>query len=123
MKTLCWLFRDPMAILAAWLCLVAIGLTLPLPALAEELPAYALSVENGRFTPETLNIPAGQRFKIVVTNKGTGPEEFESLELKKETVLAPGVTRAVVFAPLKPGVYKFFGEFHPETAKGQIVVK
>lgn len=123
MGTLLWLFRDRLAGVAAWLCLLAIGLVLPLQVSAGELPAYPLSVENGRFTPETLNIPAGQRFKIVVTNKGPGPEEFESLELRKETVLAPGVTRAVVFAPLKPGVYKFFGEFHPDTAKGQIVVK
>lgn len=123
MKTPNWLFRDRLAGMAAWLCLVVIALVLPLHVDAEELAAYPLTVENGRFTPETLNIPAGQRFKIVVTNKGPGAEEFESLELKKETVLAPGVTRAVVFAPLKPGVYKFFGEFHPDTAKGQIVVK
>lgn len=123
MKTPNWLFRGRLAGMAAWLCLVVIALVLPLHVDAEELAAYPLTVENGRFTPETLNIPAGQRFKIVVTNKGPGAEEFESLELKKETVLAPGVTRAVVFAPLKPGVYKFFGEFHPDTAKGQIVVK
>ncbi|MFA7240970.1 MAG: cupredoxin domain-containing protein [Sulfuricellaceae bacterium] len=117
MKTLHCLFRTRLAGLAA------AAIILPLYANAGELPAYPLTVENGRFTPETLNIPAGQRFKIVVTNKGPGPEEFESLELRKETVLAPGVTRAVVFAPLKPGIYKFFGEFHPDTAKGQIVVK
>jgi hypothetical protein len=55
--------------------------------------------------------------------EGPGPEEFESIELRKETVLAPGVTRSVVFAPLKPGVYRFFGEFHPDTAQGRIVVK
>lgn len=117
MKTLHCLSRAHLAGLTT-ICLI-----LPLPALAEELPAHALIVENGRFTPETLNIPAGRRFKIVVTNKGAGPEEFDSPELKKEAVLAPGVTRAVVFAPLKPGVYKFFGEFHQDTAKGQIVVK
>lgn len=51
-----------------------------------------------------------------------GQLEFESIELKRETVLAPGVSRAVVFAPLKPGVHRFFGEFHPQTAKGEIVV-
>lgn len=121
MKTLQWLLRGKSFQIAGLLCLCAAALALPLHA--EELPAYPLTVENGRFTPETINVPAGQRFKIVVTNKGPGPEEFESIELKKETVLAPGVTRAVVFAPLKPGVYKFFGEFHPDTAKGQIVVK
>jgi plastocyanin len=122
MKILHWLFRDRLAGLAAWLCLVVIGLILPLHVNAEELPAYPLTVENGHFIPETITVTAGQRFKIVVTNKGPGPEEFESIELKKETVLAPGVTRAVVFAPLKPGIYKFFGDFHPETAKGRIIV-
>jgi len=68
-------------------------------------------------------VPAGIRFKIMLTNLGPGPEEFESIELKKEKVLGEGVTRPIIFAPLKPGTYKFFGEFHPETAKGQIVVK
>lgn len=102
---------------------MAIGVILPLHVNAEELPSYALTAENGRFKPETIVVPAGQRFKIVITNKGPGPEEFESLELRKETVLAPGVTRSLVFAPMKPGTYKFFGEFHPDTAKGQIVVK
>jgi hypothetical protein len=92
-------------------------------AAAEELPALKLTARNGRFYPETIEAPAGTRFKIVVTNEGPGPEEFESIELRKETVLAPGVTRAVVFAPLKPGVYRFFGEFHPDTARGRIVVK
>jgi len=123
MKTLQWLLRGQTFQLAGLLCLIIAGLALPIHVNAEELAAYPLTVENGRFTPETINVPTGQRFKIVVTNKGPGPEEFESIELKKETVLAPGVTRAVVFAPLKPGVYKFFGEFHPDTAKGQIVVK
>jgi hypothetical protein len=92
-------------------------------AAAEELLALKLTTRNGRFYPETIEAPAGTRFKIVVTNEGPGPEEFESIELRKETVLAPGVTRAVVFAPLKPGVYRFFGEFHPDTAQGRIVVK
>jgi hypothetical protein len=92
-------------------------------AAAEELLAIKLTARNGRFYPETIEAPAGTRFKIVVTNEGPGPEEFESIELRKETVLAPGVTRAVVFAPLKPGVYRFFGEFHPDTAQGRLVVK
>ncbi|OIP17179.1 MAG: hypothetical protein AUK53_02485 [Betaproteobacteria bacterium CG2_30_59_46] len=96
---------------------------LPLQVNAEELTIYALTAENGRFQPETIVVPAGRRFKIVITNKGPGPEEFESIELRKETVLAPGVTRTLVFAPMKPGTYKFFGEFHKDTAQGRIVVK
>lgn len=93
------------------------------PVMAEELLTLKLIAKEGRFIPETLEVPAGRRFKIVITNDGPGPEEFESVELKKEKVLAPGATSFLVFAPLKPGMYRFFGEFHPETAKGQIVVK
>lgn len=92
------------------------------PASAAELPTFHIEAKAGRFHPERITVPAGVRFRIVVTNRGPGPEEFESIELKKETVLAPGVSRAVVFAPLKPGVYRFFGEFHPQTAQGEIVV-
>lgn len=106
---------------AMWMAAV-LSVTAP-PAVAGELLAVPLTAKNGRFYPETIEVPAGQRFKIEITNEGPGPEEFESLELRKETVLAPGVTRAVVFAPLKPGTYKFFGEFHPDTAQGRIVVK
>lgn len=94
----------------------------PAPVPAAELPTFHLEAKAGRFHPARVLVPAGVRFKIVVTNRGPGPEEFESIELKKETVLAPGVSRSVVFAPLKPGVYRFFGEFHPDTARGEIVV-
>ena len=92
-------------------------------ALAAELPVYHLTIKDGTFEPAVIKVPAHTRFKLVISNQGPGPEEFESRELRKETVLAPGVTRTVVFAALRPGSYRFFGEFHPETAQGKIVVK
>ncbi|MBI3778193.1 MAG: cupredoxin domain-containing protein [Gammaproteobacteria bacterium] len=92
-------------------------------AAAEELLTLKLTARNGRFYPEIIEVPAGTRFKIVITNEGPGPEEFESSDLNKEKVLASGATSFLVFAPLKPGTYRFFGEFHPETAKGRIVAK
>lgn len=90
---------------------------------AAGLPAYHLTIKDGHFIPETLEVKAGQRFKIIIYNAGPGPEEFESKKLRKESVLGPGVTRSVVFAPLRPGSYAFFGEFHPDTARGKIVAK
>ena len=120
--TLRWQLRDAVAKGVACLLLI-LGCTLPLLASADELPPYPLTAKNGRFYPETIEVPAGKKFKIVIKNEGPGAEEFESLELRKESVLAPGVTRTLVFAPMKPGTYKFFGEFHPDTAKGQIIVK
>jgi len=90
---------------------------------AAALPAYKLTIKNGHFEPEVITVAAGTRFKLVITNLGPGPEEFESKRLRKESVIAEGVTRSVVFAPLKAGKYSFFGEFHLATAKGVLVVK
>lgn len=90
---------------------------------AEALYTMKLVARDGHFEPKTIDVPASQRFKLIISNEGRTPEEFESTELRKEKVLAPGATSFLVFAPLKPGVYTFFGEFHPETAKGRIVAK
>jgi hypothetical protein len=92
------------------------------PAQAE-LPTYTVVAKDGRLTPVTLAVPAGVRFKIVIRNEGREPIEFESLQLRKEKVLAPGAQSFVVIAPLKPGKYDYFDEFHPDTSKGRIVAK
>ncbi len=88
-----------------------------------ELPTYTLVARDGRLTPAVLEVPAGVRFKIVIRNEGRDAIEFESLRLRKEKVLAPGAQSFVVIAPLKPGEYDYFDEFHPDTAKGRIVAK
>ncbi|MCY1349331.1 Cupredoxin-like domain protein [compost metagenome] len=95
-------------------------LALALPARAAPLPSYELSISDGLFTPASLTVPAGQRFKIVVRNTGQGPVEFESLPLRVEKVLSPGVTSFVVIHPLKPGRYPFFDEFHLDQPGGFI---
>lgn len=88
-----------------------------------ELPTYTVVAKDGRLAPATLSVPAGVRFKIVIKNEGREPIEFESLQLRKEKVLAPGAQSFVVIAPLKPGNYDYFDEFHPATSKGRIVAK
>ncbi len=95
----------------------------PRMSAAEELLTLKLTAKNGRFYPETIEVPSGARFKIVIINEGRGPEEFESENPRREKVLAAVATSFLVFPALKPGVYPFFGEFHPETTKGRIVVK
>ena len=92
-------------------------------ALAENMPTFQLLMKEGRFYPETIEVPANLRFRLEVKNEGPGAAEFESLELKKELVLAPGVTRSLVFFPMQPGSYKFFDDFHPETGQGRIIAK
>ena len=90
---------------------------------AEDVVQFTLVSRDGRFTPPDLEVPAGKRIKIEISNEGTTPIEFESLPLKQEKVLAPGARSSVVINPLKSGEYPFFDEFHPDTSKGRIVAK
>lgn len=93
------------------------------PLRAQELPSFNLLIRDGRFVPTTLEVPANTKFRLLIKNEGPGAEEFESIELRKEKVLAPGASSFLIFQPLKPGTYKFFGDFHPDTAHGQLVAK
>jgi hypothetical protein len=88
-----------------------------------EQPTYTVVAKDGLWLPASLEVPAGVRFKIVIRNEGKDAIEFESRQLRKEKVLAPGAHSFVVIAPLQPGEYDFFDEFHADTAKGRIVAK
>ncbi len=108
-----------------WVAVLGLGLSLAtaLPLRAADLPSYNLSVKDGRFMPEKLEVPAGQKFKLIVRNEGSGPEEFESSDLNREKIITAGKSAVIFIGPLKPGTYGFYGEFHPKTARGQIVAK
>lgn len=89
---------------------------------AVDLPTFKLEMNDGKLNPARIEVPAGQRIKIEVHNIGKGAAEFESVQLRKEKVLAPGADSFVVIAPLEPGEYKFFDDFHQQ-AQGVIVAK
>ena len=89
---------------------------------AADLPTFKLEMNDGKLNPARIEVPAGQRIKIEVRNTGKGAAEFESVQLRKEKVLAPGADSFVVIAPLEPGEYKFFDDFHQQ-AQGVIVAK
>ena len=92
-------------------------------ASAEELATYRLVARDGRFEPAVIEVAAGKRFKIEIENAAKGPIEFESRDLKQEKVLAPGARSFIVINGLKPGEYRFFDDFNPDTSKGRIVAK
>jgi hypothetical protein len=92
-------------------------------AQAGGLPTYQIDVSDGVFTPARLEVPAGQRFKIIVRNVGQGPIEFESTPLRVEKVLSPGAQSFVVVHPLKPGRYPFFDEFRMDLPEGEIIAR
>lgn len=89
---------------------------------AADLPTFNLEMNDGKLNPARIEVPAGQRIKIAIRNTGKGAAEFESVQLRKEKVLAPGGDSFVVIAPLDPGEYKFFDDFHQQ-AQGVIVAK
>lgn len=84
---------------------------------------FEIVIRDHRFEPSVLEIPAGQRVKIVVRNLDATPEEFESYELRREKIIAGNSAAVIYVGPLKPGTYAFFGEFNPATAQGRLVVK
>ena len=92
------------------------------PARAE-IPTFDLSIKDHKFDPETIEIPAGQKVKLIVRNLDPTPEEFESHDFNREKVIAGGGQAIINVGPLKPGTYGFFGEFNPKTAQGRIVAK
>ena len=101
----------------------ALALLVTSAAFAADEPQFNLAIENHKFSPDRLEIPAGTKVKLIVDNKDATPEEFESQALKIEKVI-PGKSKATIFVgPLKAGEYKFVGEFNEKTAKGVIVAK
>ena len=90
-------------------------------AQADEMPTFTLTFKpDGTFEPARFEVPAG-RFKLILVNASKEPVEFESLPLRKEKVLGPGVTSFVVLTLSRPGEYPFFDDFH-QKAKGVLVV-
>jgi heme/copper-type cytochrome/quinol oxidase subunit 2 len=80
--------------------------------------AVTLTIKNHQFTPSQVSVPAGERFRIEVANQDATPAEFESADLRVEKIVVPGGKIVVMVGPLKPGIYKFFDDYHPDTATG-----
>ncbi len=86
-------------------------------------PIINMEIRNHLFIPSEITIPENTKVKLVIFNHDETDEEFESFELNREKVIL-GERKGVIFiGPLPAGVYPFFGEFFPKTAKGKVIVK
>ncbi|MEO8802138.1 MAG: cupredoxin domain-containing protein [Rudaea sp.] len=105
--------------------LVAVGALLAVAGLgqAADVPVFNLAIKDHRFTPTQLKVPAGVQFKVIVANQDPTPEEFESTDFNREKIVMPNSNITVFIGPLKAGTYKFFGDFHQETAQGTLLVE
>jgi hypothetical protein len=98
-------------------------LVAPLALADNSEDSFSLTLKDHRFTPQHITVPAGKKVKLVVTNADKEQEEFDSDDLHREKDLGPGETATIFIGPLKPGVYKFRGEYHPDTANGTVTAK
>lgn len=91
--------------------------------LAEQASSLSVSIKDHRFEPAELHAAANTPITIEVKNLDATPEEFESKSLKVEKVVAGNATITVKIRPLAVGRYRFVGEYHEDTAKGELVVE
>ncbi|HEU4669454.1 MAG TPA: cupredoxin domain-containing protein [Dyella sp.] len=105
------------------LAFAAVLLLAGFAAHATDVPEFHLAIQGHAFQPSELKVPAGTKVRLVVENRDAVPEEFESTEFNREKIVLPNSTTTVYVGPLKPGSYRFFGDFHPDTAQGRLIVE
>jgi len=93
-----------------------------MPATAKA-PEFEIEIRNHLFEPSEIIVPANTKIKLIVYNRDSTPEEFESYELNREKVIMGGRKAVIFIGPLQPGEYPFFGEFNPKTALGTITAR
>ena len=72
----------------------------PLLAWAAD-PEMSLIIQDHRFTPTELRVPAGKKIRLVIENRDATSEEFESKSLGREKLIAGKSKATVTIGPLK----------------------
>lgn len=106
----------------SFLAALVAGLAIATSAQAAD-PEVLVVIKDHRFQPAEVKVPANAKIKLTVHNQDKTPEEFESHELKREKVIPGGGKATMFIGPLKPGRYKFFGEFNEKTAQGVFIAE
>jgi plastocyanin len=79
-------------------------------------------IKNHRFEPNIIRVESGKKIRFTIHNQDSTVEEFESHDLHREKIIMPNDSINIILAPLVPGKYDFFGDFHQETAQGSLIV-
>lgn len=111
------------SLLLALATVVSVSLLCAAPTRAEDPQEVLLTFQDHKVIPDKLKLPAGKKFKFIVKNLDDAAEEFESVRLNREKVVPAGGQIILLVGPLSPGVYDYFGDFHPDTAKGELTVE
>jgi hypothetical protein len=105
------------------LALAAGALTICAGAAIGQEATIHLSIKDHRFVPPEARAPANTPVVLVVKNLDPTPEEFESKMLRVEKIIAGGGSATFHIRPLNAGRYRFFGDFHEDTAEGFLVIE
>lgn len=84
---------------------------------------FNLVIRDHKFEPAELIVPAGKKVKLLIENRDSTVEEFESYELNREKIIPGNSSASIYIGPLKAGRYPFFGEFNASTAQGVVVAQ
>ena len=102
---------------------IAVFALFGLSGVASAESVFTLTIKDHRFEPAEVKVPANQEVTLTVKNLDATPEEFESKTLRVEKVIPGNSEATFTLRPLKPGRYKFEGEFHEATAKGEVIAE
>lgn len=80
-------------------------------------------IKNHQFSPNIITAKESQVIRLTIFNDDPTVEEFESYDLKREKIVPSNNNIIITIGPLKKGSYKFFGDFHQETAQGEIIIE
>ena len=96
-----------------------LGLAAPL-VLADNV--IIVNLKSHIFEPSVITVPENTKVKLIIVNHDNSPEEFDSFDLNREKVIFANSKAVLFIGPLPKGTYRFFGEYHPDSAIGSVVV-
>ena len=115
-KVICNLTKQCQSLLFVFLFL------LPCAIVDAKRPEYELTLKSHLFYPAQIIIPANRKVMLVIFNQDSSVEEFDSFDLNREKVIFPQQKAIIFIGPLPAGEYDFFGEYHPDSARGKVIV-
>ena len=113
------LFAAPVVLFVASACAPAAA-----PAAGAALSAEQITVtgtDDFRFNPSTITVKAGQPLQVTFQNGGEILHDFTVQQgLARPVVITEdgGKSGTATITYAKPGTYKFFDDYHPDTATG-----
>lgn len=104
-------------------CLVFLLVLVPMNSIfSDDIEVIKININDHKFYPDKIEITNDQKIRLMICNNDSTVEEFDSIDLKREKIIPPNSCIYIRLGNLKVGTYKFQGEFHADTAKGEIIV-